>query len=623
MISRITEDMRFRMVTKNLTNLQDDSGKLMEKLSTQKMINRPSDDPVGTNSILNFRSAKSSVAQYQNNITSANAWLSLTDTNLSGIKDVLSQAMNVATSESGATASAETMNSSASVVSGLIDHLLSLLNAKTGDNYLFGGSRADIPPFATTSATAGMSAAFGATANTFDGTASSWGVYAGTVNKTYVVKTITGGTLAASTYEISNDGGKTWGTVQNFPPQAVKGNIANTAGGLPITAATVWNTIDGANVQNGTTVAISGTDHNGNAVGGLPADTFTIADATTGTVQDLLSQIESTFNNTVTATIDNAGRITVTDNQTGNSQLTMTLTTTNPAGGSLDFGPVAVSTTTSIPVGDGINMTFTAGAHNLTTNDLFTVHGYAAGYYRGNEDDLTVQVAKDTNFAYNINGAAAFTAANGPVAAASVVGAGAGLTANDTILLTRGATAGSWTLTNNANYPNMVITSQSANTITIDANGDAINDVTLSLSGKWSANNTASFTITPGLPPTLSPVTVHGPGTVDLLTTLNALKAALVANDTDLVAAQIKDLQVAKSQVLTYQTQAGAKMDSLKVTQDNNTAFNEEITNLSSKIEDADTATLITAYQMKQTTLEAAYSMAAQIGQMTILNFLK
>jgi flagellar hook-associated protein 3 FlgL len=499
MINRITDNIKFRMVTENLFNLQDQAAKLMEKLSTQKTINRPSDDPVGTNNVLNYRSAKSSIAQYQNNITNANAWLSLTDTNLSGIKDVISQSLNVATSESGGTASAETMNSSASVVSDLIDHLLSLLNAKSGDNYLFGGSRSDIDPFSANTAAASIGTAFAATANTFDGTASSGGAYTGTANKTYVVKIVNGGTppsLANASYQVSSDGGKTWGAAQT----------------------------------------------------------------------DL---------------------------------------------------------STPITLGDGITMSFTAGVHDLSVNDLFTVHGYAAGYYRGNEDNLTVQIAKDTNFAYNINGATAFTAANGPVAAASVVGAGAGLTANDTILLTRGATAGSWTLTNNVNYPNMIITSQNANTITIDANGDSINDITLSLSGKWSANNTASFTVTPGTPPTLSPVTIHGPGTVDLLTTLNALKTALLANDTDLVAAQIKDLQVAQTQVLTYQTQAGSKMDSLKVTENNNTAFNEEITTLDSKIEDADTAKLITAYQMKQTTLEAAYSMAAKIGEMTILNFLK
>ncbi len=1057
MISRVTENMKFNAMTNNLYTVQSQSADLMEKLTTQKNINRPSDDPVGTGQALNYRSTLASIEQYQKNITDANTWLSLTNTNLSGIKDVIAKAINVATTESlagGDSATSDTRDSSVTFLSSLIDQVASLMNAKCGDSYLFSGSKTDVAPFSTNPLSS-IGDATAAPVNTFDGTVTSGGTYTGTVNKNYAFKIIDGGTIAAATYKISADGGTTWGATLALPPQAVKGSIANTAGGSPITSATVWNTITGANVQNGTTVAITGKKHDGTVVGGLPADTFTIADAATGTVQDLLTQIQTTFGGTVTASIDTAGKITVTDNTTGESQMAMTLVTTNPVGGALNFGTVATTTTTSITLGDGMNitindsgaqhlaagdkytvnataatigtatatavppntyagtvtsggtytgttdktylvkivaggalgaatyhmstdngahwgttytvgaggtitlgdssdvtngatMTFTAGTFaagdsftvnagaaitgnataapvntfdgtvvasgaytgmvdktyalkiiaggpladatykissdggvtwgstktglstqttlgdgikltftagtnnlaaddlftvkaiatgigtasaatanafngtvasggtytgtenktyavkiitggtlavstykisadggktwgavqalppqevkgsiantagglpitaatawnkitganvqngttiaisgkkhdgtavgpgtytianaatgtvhdlltqiettfggtvtasidaagkitvtdnttgesqmamtlvttnpvggsldfgavtatttktitlgdgitttftpntvNLAANDLFTVNAYPAGSYRGDGDNLTMQIGKNNNFIYNITGSSAFAAANGPVANASLTtGTGTTLTKDDNIMLTRGGTAGSWTLTNHTQYPNMVIASVSDTAVNIDVDGTGTDVIKLSLSGTetWSANNTASFSITgstvgpPATQASLSSVTVHGPGTVDLLTTLTAIKTALEANDGNEIAARIEELQVAQTQVVTHLATVGTKINSLTLTKENHTAFNEQITNLSSKIETADLAKLIVAYQMKQTALQASYSMAAQVGKMTILDYLK
>ncbi len=722
MINRVTESMKFNTITNNLFNVQGQSAELMEKLSTQKMINRPSDNPIGAGNVLNYRSVMASIEQYQTNISNAKTWLSMTDTNLSGIKDIVARAKDIAVSQSSAVASAETMNASAAVLSSLIGDALSLLNAKQGDSYLFSGSRTDVAPFVTTPAVASIGdvsaaatnlfggtatsggaftgtedksyavkivtgGAFGtatyrisddggktwsdapqtvpasgivslgdgvtmtfaggppalaandlftvkvsfvpvigsaaaATANVFNGTVSSGGVYTGTENKTYAVKIAGGGTLAASTYQVSADGGKTWGVLQNFPPQVLRGDVANTAGGSPITAATVWDAIDGANVQDGTTIDISGFNHNGIAVG---PDTYTIADASTETVQDLLDQIETSFGGTVTATIDTAGRITVTDNASGASQLAMSLAVTNQPGGSLNLGAVTAMTTTSVNLGDGITMTFNdSGSAQLTTNDIFTVNGYAVGYYRGNDDSLTMQVGKNNDFIYNITGSGAFTANRGPVASATIDNAGA-LTLEDTITLTRGDSVGSWSITNHEQYPNMVITSSSATEIKINADGAAGADITISLSGEWQKGNTASFTIIEGgTPPTpvISPVTVSGPGTVDLMKTLNTLKEALEAHDVTAVAAQIDVLINVQSQVLQKQTETGAKMNSLDLTSNNHKAFNEQITAMKSGIEDVDLAKLITAFQMKEIAMQASYNMASQIGKMTIMNYI-
>lgn len=490
MINRVTENIKFNMITSSMFNIQGQSGELMEKLSTQKNINRPSDDPIGTNDILDFRTAKNAIDQYQTNITDADISLSVAETTLSAVNVVIAKAKAIAISQSGAGASTQTMDTSAISVSALIDEVLSLMNTKQGDSYLFAGSNTNVAPFSATYSPASIGTATVAATNTFNGTVASGGAYTGTDNKNYALRIATGGALAVATYQLSADGGKTWGATQT----------------------------------------------------GLAAP---------------------------------------------------------------------------ITVGSGITMTFTAGTQNLAAGDFFTVDGYTGGYYQGNDDNMTVKIGKDNNFIYNITGAEAFS---GPVALATVVGAGAGLVNNDTIVLTRGAV--NWSLTSNPNYPAMNITSQTASTVTIDADGVAGDEITLSLSGQWGTGDTATFTVTAGATPTLSAVSVQSNGTVDLLGTLKTLKDVLSSHNADLIRAQITQLQSVETQVLTYETQAGSKRESLQITTENHKTIGLQIANMLSSVEDVDTAKLITDFQLKQIAMQASYNMASKIGQMTILDFI-
>lgn len=210
MINRVTETIKFNMLTNNMLNIQRDYSDLMEKLSTQKIINRPSDDPIGTNDILDTRAAINAIEQYQTNITDADISLSMAETALSSIRKLVADTLSIAISEAG-TGSAETMNISAATVSALIDEAISLMNTKNGDSYLFAGSNTDTQPFSVDYRSANTGAATAASTNNFDGTVVSGGTYSGTENKSYAIRIITGGALDAAQYQISDDGGQTWG----------------------------------------------------------------------------------------------------------------------------------------------------------------------------------------------------------------------------------------------------------------------------------------------------------------------------------------------------------------------------------------------------------------------------
>jgi len=90
-----------------------------------------------------------------------------------------------------------------------------------------------------------------------------------------------------------------------------------------MTAQTTWDEVyvggNSANLQDGDVIAFSGTNRSGQSISG----TYALDDASSDTVQGLLSAIESSFSGAVSASIDASGRIVITDTSEGASQLSL------------------------------------------------------------------------------------------------------------------------------------------------------------------------------------------------------------------------------------------------------------------------------------------------------------
>lgn len=398
MITRVTDKMKFNIVNNSVSTIQGKYTELIEKMATQKEVNKPSDDPLGMGKILDYRSVIAQVGNYKEKIENAKSWISATESNLSNVIDILTSVKETAVSQASATATASTRQIAADSLQPLIDQILSLVNSKFGNRYLFSGTQTDTAPFSATSSAAGIDAAASASGNVFNGSVTSSGTYTGTTNKTYAVKIITGGTLATATYQISADGGRTWGT---------------TLTGL----------------------------------------------------------------------------------------------------------------SSPITVGDGVQMTFTAGSANLAADDIFTVHANAAGYYNGNGEELATDVGNNTSINYSVTGEEAFTN--------------------------------------------------------------------------------------------------QGQGTVDIFTVLNDLKTAMENNDSTGISAQLDYLDDAMNQINRYIGQCGTRTNSLDISSSTFEEMDIRLTELKSNIEDADVTELATEYQMKQLALQATYTIAGDLGKLSILNFLK
>ncbi|MFU8947287.1 flagellar hook-associated protein FlgL [Mycetocola zhadangensis] len=80
------------MMRSALTNLQSNMSqmaKLQEQASSQKLINRPSDDPTAAASAMAIRSEQRATEQYGRNISDGNAWLTTVDSALSNSSALL------------------------------------------------------------------------------------------------------------------------------------------------------------------------------------------------------------------------------------------------------------------------------------------------------------------------------------------------------------------------------------------------------------------------------------------------------------------------------------------------------------------------------------------------------
>jgi len=212
MSMRVTEMMKFNTMTANLSTLQSEYTSLMEKMATQKAINKPSDDPLGMSLIMNYRSSQAAVEKYQSNIESANAWITVTESTLNSVNDLIVHAREIALSQATGTATAETRSYNAETVNQLIEELQSLANTKYGGSYIFSGTKTKTLPFVTEgSSLSRLSEPYQAKGNSFNGVLEVSGNYSGDANKTYVVKVVgEASTPGYYEYEVSEDGGHTW-----------------------------------------------------------------------------------------------------------------------------------------------------------------------------------------------------------------------------------------------------------------------------------------------------------------------------------------------------------------------------------------------------------------------------
>jgi flagellar hook-associated protein 3 FlgL len=385
---RITENMRYGSLIDSLGRAQGNYSSLMEQMASQKKINRPSDDPVGTTRVLDFRGVRDSIAQYGRNIENADAWLQLSETKLENISDLIGEAREAGINDQ----SSQTRQVLAQNVGSLLEEILSLANSKFGDRYLFAGSRTDQVPFGRIILPVAHSA------NGFDGSVFSAGTYTGAADKTYNVRIATGGAPGAATCEVSDDGGATWSAAATVPASGI------------------------ISLGDGLTVRF-GADGTTNLTAG---DLFTVNAYTGGKTTDArVDAPQAAANNTFAGTV-------ALDASSGtyggdrNRSYAVKFVNGGGAVGEADYristdggrtwGAVQTASWGSTITADGtagheqvLRFTASGPSDGFAENDLVYLNAYAAGAYSGNGEDLSVATGRGSRMVYNVTGEEAFT----------------------------------------------------------------------------------------------------------------------------------------------------------------------------------------------------------------------
>lgn len=207
--------MAIRVTQRNMygsmiNNMQNSLAAYMESVmqgSTQKRINRPSDDPAGAFRVLTARNEIQNTDQYKTNVETAKGWLQLADNVVATqTSNVLTQLKELAEQASTDTYNAEQRRIMADEARALFGSLLNLGNTEFDGKSIFGGHKYDINAFEESLAVTTWDENWAEAAN--EGAFS----IEGSSKSTVMVQFTSDGTVGDDdlTYRWSADGGATW-----------------------------------------------------------------------------------------------------------------------------------------------------------------------------------------------------------------------------------------------------------------------------------------------------------------------------------------------------------------------------------------------------------------------------
>jgi flagellar hook-associated protein 3 len=142
---RVTNSMMSNAVTGYLMRQSEELYKVREQISSQKKINRPSDDPTGMRNILEYRNKIATVDQYLDNLARGTTRLETTEITLDVVDDLIGVVREISQQQGKGTTQSRLF--AADQVRDLADQVVDLANTKSGNNYMFSGHKTDRPAF--------------------------------------------------------------------------------------------------------------------------------------------------------------------------------------------------------------------------------------------------------------------------------------------------------------------------------------------------------------------------------------------------------------------------------------------------------------------------------------------
>jgi flagellar hook-associated protein 3 FlgL len=145
--TRITTGMVQRHVLADLNDVSNRIANTQRKLSSNREIERPSDDPFGASRALALRDSLAGVQQHQRNVEDAQGWMEASELALTTITDAVHRARELVTRGGNDTVDPVSREAIASEIDELVDLVKSSANATFKNQYLFSGTQTATEPY--------------------------------------------------------------------------------------------------------------------------------------------------------------------------------------------------------------------------------------------------------------------------------------------------------------------------------------------------------------------------------------------------------------------------------------------------------------------------------------------
>ncbi|MED2737530.1 flagellar hook-associated protein FlgL [Bacillus toyonensis] len=143
---RVSSFEKFKMTQHRINNMQYESSKKLEQISTGKIFNRVSDDPVRVNRSMLIKVTESRINQFNDNVNDAKSLLEFMDMTFDKATNSLDEAKEQAVKGANDTYSKEDREVMAQGIEETIKQILGFANAQHLDRHMFSGEKLDATP---------------------------------------------------------------------------------------------------------------------------------------------------------------------------------------------------------------------------------------------------------------------------------------------------------------------------------------------------------------------------------------------------------------------------------------------------------------------------------------------
>lgn len=146
---RVTANTFPNSLVDQLNRLSARQNRLQHQAATGQRITLPDDDPVAMRRILDMQNDARATSQYLRNIERSRELATASYSSIKALSKVVDRASEIATLADGLKSQDE-LNAYAAEINQLLEQGAELVNAQNRGDSLFGGTRADVPPFVVT-----------------------------------------------------------------------------------------------------------------------------------------------------------------------------------------------------------------------------------------------------------------------------------------------------------------------------------------------------------------------------------------------------------------------------------------------------------------------------------------